>query len=212
MPLAVMLVVEAPPIMEKSPAVMVEEALERNPLANVVRPVYVLTPLMVREPRVAACEKRLVDLAVVAKKAVDVAPPCPIEKTVVLAFVTASKNEPVPHVVSTLSGVDVPMPTLPRWFIRICSWMPVAPFVVVQNDKPKSAPAVSSTYDLMAPRVPAVPLPSDESNKTCEATDSDVQVPTLGEVTFSGMGVAPVKPLAPSICSNWSGEAAPMPT
>src|SRR3989304_2714646 len=48
-------------------------------------------------PRVAACEKRFVLDAVVAKKAVDVAPPCPIERTVVLAFVTASKSEPVPH-------------------------------------------------------------------------------------------------------------------
>src|SRR3989338_856116 len=64
-------------------------------------------------PRVAACEKRFVLDAVVAKKAVDVAPPCPIEKTVVDALVTASKSEPVPHVVSLLYGEVVPMPTLP---------------------------------------------------------------------------------------------------
>src|SRR3989338_4301144 len=113
MPLAVKFVVLAPPFMENNPAVIVDDALEMNPLANVVRPVYVLTPLMVREPRVAACEKRLVELAVVAKKAVDVAPPCPIEKTVVLAFVTASKSEPVPHVASLLYGVVVPSPMFP---------------------------------------------------------------------------------------------------
>src|SRR3989338_4429262 len=98
MPEAVIFVVDAPPDIMNRPDVMVEEALEMNPLANVVRPVYVLTPLMVREPRVAACEKRLVELAVVENRDVEVAPPCPIEKTVVLAFVTASKSEPVPHV------------------------------------------------------------------------------------------------------------------
>src|SRR3989338_3782232 len=108
-----MLVVLAPPDIVKRPEVMVEEALERKPLVKVVRPVCVLTPLMVREPRVAACENRLVELAVVAKKAVDVAPPCPIEKTVVLAFVTASKSEPVPHVASLLYGVVVPSPMFP---------------------------------------------------------------------------------------------------
>src|SRR3989338_11134728 len=113
MPLAVKFVVEAPPFALKSPLVMVEEALERKPLANVVRPVYVLTPLMVREPRVAACEKRLVLDAVVENRDVEVAPPCPIENTVVLAFVTASKSEPVPHVASLLYGEVVPMPTLP---------------------------------------------------------------------------------------------------
>ena len=121
MPLAVKFVVEAPPFALKSPLVMVEEALERKPLANVVRPVYVLTPLMVREPRVAACEKRLVDDAVVAKKAVDVAPPCPMENTVVDAFVTASNKLPVPHVVSLLYGVDVPMPMLPAPVKRMSS-------------------------------------------------------------------------------------------
>src|SRR3989338_3037712 len=108
-----MLVVLAPPDIVKRPEVIVDEALERKPLVKVVRPVYVLTPLMVREPRVAACEKRLVLDAVVAKKAVDVAPPCPIENTVVDAFVTASNKLPVPHVVSLLYGVVVPMPTLP---------------------------------------------------------------------------------------------------
>src|SRR3989344_7858966 len=121
MPLAVKFVVLAPPFMENNPAVIVDDALEMNPLANVVRPVYVLTPLMVREPRVAACEKRLVELAVVAKKAVDVAPPCPLENTVVLAFVTASKSEPVPHVTSLLYGEVVPMPTLPAPVKRMSS-------------------------------------------------------------------------------------------
>ena len=64
-------------------------------------------------PRVAACEKIFVDDAVVAKKAVDVAPPCPIENTVVDALVTASKSEPVPHVVSLLYGEVVPSPMFP---------------------------------------------------------------------------------------------------
>ena len=68
MPLAVKFVVLAPPFMENNPAVIVDDALEMNPLANVVRPVYVLTPLMVREPRVAACEKRLVLDAVVENR------------------------------------------------------------------------------------------------------------------------------------------------
>src|SRR3989344_4304095 len=107
MPLAVKFVVEAPPFALKSPLVIVEEALERKPLVKVVK------PLMPSVPKFAICEKRFVDDAVVAKKAVDVAPPCPIEKTVVLAFVTASKSEPVPHVASLLYGEVVPMPTLP---------------------------------------------------------------------------------------------------
>ena len=34
-----MLVVDAPPFIEKSPLVIVEEALERKPLVKVVRPV-----------------------------------------------------------------------------------------------------------------------------------------------------------------------------
>ena len=101
-------VVEAPPFALKSPLVIVEEALERKPLVKVVK------PLMPSVPRVAICEKRFVDDAVVAKKAVDVAPPCPIENTVVDAFVTASNKLPVPHVVSLLYGVVVPMPTLPE--------------------------------------------------------------------------------------------------
>ena len=115
MPLAVKFVVLAPPFMENNPAVIVDDALEMNPLAKVVRPGYVLTPLMVREPRVAACEKRLVLDAVVENRDVEVAPPCPIENTVVLAFVTASKSEPVPHVASLLYGEVVPIPTLPEF-------------------------------------------------------------------------------------------------
>ena len=108
-------VVEAPPFALKSPLVIVEEALERKPLVKVVK------PLMPSVPRVAICEKRFVDDAVVAKKAVDVAPPCPIENTVVEALVTASKSEPVPHVVSLLYGEVVPMPTLPEESILILS-------------------------------------------------------------------------------------------
>src|SRR3989338_6141715 len=104
MPLAVKFVVLALPFMENNPAVIVDDALEMNPLANVARPVYVLTPLMVREPRVAACEKRFVDDAVVENRDVEVAPPCPIENTVVLAFVTASNKLSVPHVASLLYG------------------------------------------------------------------------------------------------------------
>ena len=40
-PLAVMLVVEAPPFIENNPDVMVEEALERKPFVKVERPVTV---------------------------------------------------------------------------------------------------------------------------------------------------------------------------
>ena len=78
-PLAVMLVVLAPPDIVKSPAVMVDDALERKPLVNVARPVCVgvpervVLPLTVRTPRVASWEKRLVELAVVAKLVVEVA-------------------------------------------------------------------------------------------------------------------------------------------
>ena len=110
--------VDAPPFIENNPDVMVEEALDIKPLVNVARPVCVRVELTVRvfavrEPMAAVCAKRFVDDAVVAKKAVDVAPPCPMENTVVEAFVTASKSEPVPHVTSLLYGVVVPMPTLP---------------------------------------------------------------------------------------------------
>ncbi len=68
-PLAVMLVVEAPPFMEKRPLVIVEEALERKPLIRVVR------PLMLKEPNDAVWEKRFVELAVVEKMLVEVALP-----------------------------------------------------------------------------------------------------------------------------------------
>lgn len=51
-PLAVKLVVEAPPFMEKSPEVTVEEALERNPLENVARPVCVSVPVWMALPMV----------------------------------------------------------------------------------------------------------------------------------------------------------------
>src|SRR3989344_3977915 len=73
-PLAVMLVVEAPPFIENNPDVMVEEALERKPFVNVARPVCVSVPVCVvlpetvSEPSVASCEKRFVDDAVVEKR------------------------------------------------------------------------------------------------------------------------------------------------
>ena len=63
-PLAVKFVVDAPPFIERRPAVMVEEAFDRKPLVKVVR------PLMPNVPRFAVCEKRFVELAVVAKKLV----------------------------------------------------------------------------------------------------------------------------------------------
>ena len=80
-PLAVMLVVDAPPDIVKSPLVMVEEALERKPFVNVARPVCVSVPVCVvlpetvSEPSVASCEKRFVDDAVVEKRFVVVAFP-----------------------------------------------------------------------------------------------------------------------------------------
>jgi hypothetical protein len=65
--------------MEKRPVVIVEDALERKPPEKVARPVCVsvpvcvVLPLTVSEPRLAICEKRLVDDAVVEKKLVEVA-------------------------------------------------------------------------------------------------------------------------------------------
>ena len=110
--------VDAPPFIENNPDVMVEEALDIKPLVNVARPVCVRVELTVRvfavrEPMVAFAENRPVDDAVVAKKAVDVAPPCPIENTVVEALVTASNKLPVPHVVSFEYVVLVPILTSP---------------------------------------------------------------------------------------------------
>src|ERR1700686_849053 len=69
-PLAVKLVVEAPPFAEKSPEVIVELASERKPLVKVARPVWVTVPFTVSEPNVAVCAKRFVELAVVEKKLV----------------------------------------------------------------------------------------------------------------------------------------------
>ena len=113
-PLAVMLVVLAPPDIVNSPLVIVEEAVERNPLLKVARSDWENAPATESVPKVAEEEKRFVLLAVVAKKEVEVAPPCPIENTVVDALVTASNRLPVPHAVSLLYGVVVPMPTLPE--------------------------------------------------------------------------------------------------
>src|SRR3989338_6302440 len=67
-------VVDAPPFMEKSPDVIVDEALERKPFVNVARPVCVSVPVCVvlpetvSEPSVASCEKRFVDDAVVENR------------------------------------------------------------------------------------------------------------------------------------------------
>lgn len=50
-----MLVVLAPPFIEKSPPVMVDEAFERKPLMKLARPVSVERPFTVRLfPKVAA--------------------------------------------------------------------------------------------------------------------------------------------------------------
>ena len=73
-----MFVVDAPPFMEKSPLVIVEEALDRKPLENVARPVDVsvelrLSVLEVNAPMVASCENRFVELAVVENRLVVVA-------------------------------------------------------------------------------------------------------------------------------------------
>jgi len=73
-----MFVVDAPPFIEKSPLVMVDDALERNPLEKVARPVEVsvelrLSVLEVNAPMVASCENRFVELAVVEKRFVVVA-------------------------------------------------------------------------------------------------------------------------------------------
>src|SRR3989344_3240970 len=78
LPLAVMLVVEAPPFMEKRPDVMVDDAVEMKP-AKVERPLTprveesVAAPEAASVPTLAACENKLVELAVVLKKFVDVA-------------------------------------------------------------------------------------------------------------------------------------------
>src|SRR3989344_2981499 len=79
-PLAVKLVVEAPPDMVKRPLVMVEEASERKPFRNVARPVAPSVEARFRvsavsEPSVAFCEKRFVELAVVLNSTVVVALP-----------------------------------------------------------------------------------------------------------------------------------------
>mgnify|MGYP003394462187 CR=1 FL=1 len=80
-PLAVMLVVEAPPFIENKPEVIVDDAFERKPFVNVARPVcksvpvWVVSPRTESEPSCANCEKRFVEEAVVAKMLVEVALP-----------------------------------------------------------------------------------------------------------------------------------------
>src|SRR3989344_8137033 len=75
-----MLVVLAPPDIVKSPEVIVEEAVERNP-AKVERPETprveesVAAPEAASVPTLAACENKLVELAVVEKRFVVVALP-----------------------------------------------------------------------------------------------------------------------------------------
>src|SRR3989338_4469985 len=112
-PLAVKLVVDAPPFMEKRPFVMVDEAFEMKPLVKVARPVCVRVPRTESVPSDAVCAKRFVLDAVVENKLVVVAPFCPIRNTDVEALFTASKRFSVPHVVNLLYGVVVPIPTLP---------------------------------------------------------------------------------------------------
>src|SRR3989338_5098424 len=123
-PLAVKLVVDAPPLMLKRPLVMVDEALEMKPLVNVARPVCVRVPRTESVPSDAVCAKRFVLDAVVEKSVVVVAPFCPMRNTDFEALFTASKRFPVPHVVNLLYGVVVPMPTLPAFVITICSVVP----------------------------------------------------------------------------------------
>ena len=55
-PLAVKFVVEAPPFMEKRPAVMVELALEMNPLLKVARSDWENAPVTESVPKVAVWE------------------------------------------------------------------------------------------------------------------------------------------------------------
>ena len=89
-PVAVRLVVEAPPFMERRPDVIVDEALERKPLVNVVN------PLMPKVPNVASWEKRFVELAVAEKRDDDVA--LPSDELVEVRSVAATepaKDEPV---------------------------------------------------------------------------------------------------------------------
>ena len=68
-----MFVVDAPPDIVKSPDVMVEDALERNPLPKVVRSDWENAPATESVPKVAEEENKFVLLAVVAKKLVVVA-------------------------------------------------------------------------------------------------------------------------------------------
>ena len=75
-PLAVMLVALAPPFIENSPLVIVDDAFNMRPLVKVARPVWVRMPVCVvfpetvSAPSVAVCENRFVDEAVVEKKLV----------------------------------------------------------------------------------------------------------------------------------------------
>ena len=132
-----MLVVLAPPDIVKSPLVTVEEALERKPFTNVAE-------FAERTPKVAEEENKFVLLAVVENRLVVVAPPCPMENTVVEALVTASNKLPVPHAVSLLYGVVVPMPTLPPSRILI----PVLPPLVLAPPtiKPRAIMFPSPTF------------------------------------------------------------------
>lgn len=81
-----MLVVDAPPFMEKRPLVIVEDALEMKPLPREMRPACENAPDTESEPAIAAefadrtpkaadVEYKFVELAVVAKRFVEVAFP-----------------------------------------------------------------------------------------------------------------------------------------
>ena len=116
-PLAVRLVVEAPPFIEKSPVVMVEEAFERKPLPKVARPVRFEVPEVVNVPMFADCAKRLVEEAMVEKKLVEVAfarvvLPATERVPVAVRFaeVRLPLKKPLPATESIAKGEVVPIP------------------------------------------------------------------------------------------------------
>ena len=109
-PLAVRLVVDAPPFMEKSPAVIVEEALERNPLPKVARSDWENAPATESVPKVAVWEYRLVELAVVLKRLVEVAFPA-----VRLVAVTELPEKELPEIVAPEIFVPLNWSTLFVW-------------------------------------------------------------------------------------------------
>ena len=138
-PLAVKLVVDAPPFMENKPLVIVDDASERKPFVKVTRPVCAVLPDTASEPNCAELEKRFVDDAVVAKKDVLVAEVVvefeavkfcrvvePMTSRVDVAVIAPPKN-PVPLTyefpctANRAEGLVVPMPTKPVFVRRYIS-------------------------------------------------------------------------------------------